>query len=539
MSDSEVAVKPTRIAFPRDRKISFSNGELISYDPATLEENGRVKVSSEEEVRAAVERARQAFPLWSGLSLQERIKTLKRLSNFIYDDLEGIAALISRECGKPKVEAVTSEILPVLNMVAVYTSQAEKWLRPEKPSFFWLAWLLGKSAKVIYKPFGAVGVITPWNYPFYYDFGPALMALIAGNTVILKPSEYTPLVGEKTQELIAKLDLPPGTFQVIQGAGDVGQYLIRAGLDKIAFTGSPKTARAVLATAAESLTPVVMELGGKDAAIVLEDAPLETTAAGIAWGGLTSAGQVCASVERVYVSEKIAPAFISRLVENVQGLRLGRGLDPEVDIGPLTNERQLEIVKAHLHEAVGRGAQVLTGGKPKDQGFFFEPTVLIGVDHSMRLMQEETFGPTLPIVPVKDEEEAIRLANDSRFGLTASVWSLNRERAQRVAERLRAGAVTINDHTVSAGLPNMPWGGVGESGFGRIHGWQGMREMVYSSVIVGERFPRWKRLWWYPYNQKSYDFFRGLLIFLTPKPLWAKIRTLPHILRNLDLRRLT
>ncbi|MBI2844934.1 MAG: aldehyde dehydrogenase family protein [Chloroflexi bacterium] len=538
MSEPEVVIKASSISFPRDRKISFTNGELISYDPATLQENGRVKVSSEEDVQVAVAHAHQAFPLWSSIPLGERISNLKRLSNLIYDDVEEIAALVSRECGKPKIEALTSEILPVLNMISVYTSQAEKWLAAEKPPFFWLAWLLGKSAKITYKPFGVVGVITPWNYPFYYDFGPALMALLAGNTVILKPSEYTPLVGKKAQELFAKLNLPPGTFQVIHGAGDVGQALIRARVDKIAFTGSPKTARAVLATAAERLTPVVMELGGKDAAIVLEDAPLETTAAGVAWAGLTSAGQVCASVERVYVSEKIAKPFIDRLVNNVQGLRMGQGLDPEVDMGPLTNERQLEIVKGHLRQAVEHGAQVLTGGKTKDQGLFFEPAVLVGVDRSMSLMREETFGPALPVVAVKDEEEAVRLANDSSFGLTASVWSLNRERAEKVAQRLRAGAVTINDHAVSAGLPNMPWGGIGESGFGRIHGRQGMQEFVYPSVIVGERFPRWKRLWWYPYNQKSYQFFRSLLVFLTNKPLLDKIRAISHLWRNLDLRRL-
>lgn len=496
-----------------------------------------MKVATPEEVGSAVVRAREAFPAWSAVPVQDRVRILKRLNNLIYDDLESIATIITRECGKPKVEAVTSEIFPVMNMVAVLTANATKWLREEKPPFFWVTWLLGKSGQIVYHPYGVVGIISPWNYPFYYDMGPALLALLAGNTVVLKPSEYTPLVAEKTKELFAQLDLPEGTFQVVHGAGDVGEALVRSGANKIVFTGSPHTGRKVLAEAAESLTPVVMELGGKDAAIVLEDAPLEATAAGIAWGAFTGAGQVCASIERVYVSEKIADAFTQRLLKKVRELRQGRGLDTDVEIGPLTNERQLDIVKAHVQEAVEKGAKILTGGISKD-GLFFTPTVLADVDGSLRIIQEETFGPVLPLIPVKDEDEAIRLANSSHYGLTASVWSLDKERAERVARRLEVGSVTINDHMVSAGLPNFPWGGVKESGFGRLFGRQGLLEFVYPTPLVGERFPRWKRLWWYPYNEKAYNFFRTFMILLTTKGIVTKIAALPKILKNLDLRRL-
>jgi succinate-semialdehyde dehydrogenase/glutarate-semialdehyde dehydrogenase len=339
------------------------------------------------------------------------------------------------------------------------------------------------------------------------------MALMAGNAVVLKPSELTPLVGDAIKRLFAGAGFPEGVFEVVQGDGSTGAALVDSTVDKIFFTGSVRTGKRIAEAAAKRLLPVVLELGGKDPMIVCEDAPFERTVKGAVWGAFANCGQVCASVERLYVVEPIADKFISSVVDEVKKLRQGPPSGCTTDIGPLINQSQLNIVTEHIADAVARGARVLTGGRRRDdlEGYFFEPTVLVDVNSSMKVMTEETFGPVLPIMVVKDEEEAIREANNSRYGLLASVWTKDNERGRRIARRIEAGSVIVNDALYTHGAAQTPWFGVKESGLGVTHGSAGLYEFVRMKHVNWDLMPLKSDWWWFPYTDVWYGRFKTLM----------------------------
>lgn len=489
---------------------------ITTFNPATSESLGEIPIAGEAEVRAAVAAARGAQPAWAARPIEERIAVLRAFRRVMMRRAEWLTGLISQEQGRPSVEALTQELLPVADLIAYYSKHAKRFLKDENLPMHMLKY---KRSFVQFKPYGVVAVISPWNYPFVLPTSEVVLALLAGNAVVLKPSELTPMIGNAIGELFAQAGLPEDVLQIVHGDGRTGGALVAAAPDKIAFIGGGPTARRILVAAAENLTPVTLELGGKDPLLVLRDANLERAAQAAVWGGFCNAGQVCASVERIYVDKSVAEPFVAKVVDLTRQIRVGEasGHDAPVDMGPMISERQLQIVERHVRDAVAGGAKVLTGGTRRaGAGFFYEPTVLVDVRDDMPVMREETFGPVLGIATFDTEDEAIRRANDSPFGLSAYVFSENKRHAETVARQLEAGSVLVNDVVVSYGAPETPWGGVKQSGIGRIHwGPQGIREYCQPRHIMMERFrPLKKELWWYPYAPGSHRRFLRLMRLL-------------------------
>ncbi|HKR00607.1 MAG TPA: aldehyde dehydrogenase family protein [Pyrinomonadaceae bacterium] len=508
--------------------------EIVSFDPATGEEVGRVPVTATTEVRDAVKRARAAQPEWALTSYAERGRVVMRARRLVLDELEEIALLVSRETGKPVLEAISMELTPTLDLMQFFARRTKHLLRTEKINIGQYG-LMGRSSRIVYKPLGVVGIISPWNFPWATPLDEVVMALMAGNAVIVKPSELTPLTGLKIADIFRRAGLSEGLLQVVTGDGRTGSALVNAGCDKIMFTGSVATGKLVAESAAKTLTPVVLELGGKDPMIVLEDADVETAASAAVWGAFCNAGQACASVERCYVQESIAPRFIESVVEKTRALRQAIGTEEGTDIGAMSSERQLGIVEEHVTDALKQGAQVLTGGRRVEQlaGSFYEPTILTGVDHTMTIMREETFGPVLPVMTFGTEEEAVRLANDSHFGLTASVWTANARRGRRIAERLEAGTVMVNEVLYTHGIAQTPWGGMKQSGLGRTHGRLGLLELVVPQHVHVNRIGRLRDFWWFNYTPHAGRLFRGFAKrFATGNPVQTSL-LLPQMVRRL------
>lgn len=517
-----------------NHSIMQATDEIISYDPATGKELGRVPSRTPEEIRAYVARARERQNLWSALSFRERAGFVMRAREILLRDMRQIAELISRETGKPVTEGVSMEIAPVLDLMRYFATGAEKMLRPRRIPLGQYT-LMGRTSRLHYKPCGVVGIISPWNFPLAIPLGEVTMALMAGNTVILKPSELTPLVGLEIARLFREANLPEHVLQVATGGGETGAALVTAGVDKVMFTGSVATGKRVAAAAAETLTPVVLELGGKDPMIVCADADLETTAHAAVWGAFANSGQACASIERCYVHESIAEEFINRVVVLTRALRQGNGRDAHTDVGSMSSESQLQTVASHVADARARGAQVLTGGSRGAQanGSFYQPTVVTNVDHTMPLMREETFGPVLPVATFKTEEEAIRLANDSPFGLTASIWTRDVRRGERLAARIEAGTVTVNEVLYTHALAQTPWGGFKQSGTGRTHGELGLLELVRAQHIHTNRLSRLRDLWWFGYTPASLELFYGFARRFSSGSIIQTMLLAPGMLRRL------
>jgi acyl-CoA reductase-like NAD-dependent aldehyde dehydrogenase len=507
--------------------------QIVSYDPATGEEVGRVPLVPAKEVAAAVGRARAAQSSWAGQSYGARGRIVMRARRIVLDDLEEIALLVSRETGKPVAEAVSMELAPTLDLMQFFARRAGRLLRAEKLDIGQYG-LMGRSSRIVYRPLGTIGIISPWNFPWAIPLGEVVMALMAGNSVVLKPSELTPLTGLKIADVFRRAGLADGLLEVVTGDGTTGAALVEAGVDKIMFTGSVATGRRVALAAAKTLTPVVLELGGKDPMIVLEDADLETAASAALWGAFSNSGQACASVERCYVHESIAPRFIESVVEKTRALRQNVGTTADTDIGAMSSERQLTIVDEHVAEAVGRGARALTGGRRAAAlgGSFYEPTVLAGVDHTMTVMREETFGPVLPLMTFKNEDEAVRLANDSDFGLTASVWTRDLRRGRRVASQIEAGTVMVNEVLYTHGIAQTPWGGVKQSGLGRTHGRLGLLELVAPHHIHVNRLARLHDVWWFNYTPGAAQLFRSLARRFATGSLLQTLLLSPQMLRR-------
>jgi succinate-semialdehyde dehydrogenase/glutarate-semialdehyde dehydrogenase len=510
---------------------------ITSVNPATGELLAEFVCATEAEVRAVVERARGAQPAWAQVDVRERVAVVRRFQQLLQERKAEVGQLITREAGKPYLEALSTEVLVVLDAARFCAQNTFAFLRPE-PVPHGNPMMKAKRGHILREPHGVIGIISPWNYPFSTPAIEALTALALGNAVVLKPSELTPLVGHELVSMLHSAGVPEGVLQLVIGDGATGAALIDAPIDKVIFTGSVATGKRVAQAAAKRLLPVLLELGGKDPMLVLDDADIDIAAQAAVWGAFVNAGQTCLSVERCYVDRKLYPAFLEAVVARTQALRVGNGLDPETDIGPLIRERQLQIVEAQVEDARAEGARVLTGGQrlPEVGPTFYAPTVLTGVDHSMRLMQEETFGPVLPIMAIENEEEAIRFANDSQFGLAASVWTRNRRRGERVARQLNAGTVMVNDVISCFGISEAPHGGFGSSGIGRTHGRMGMEEMVRIKYVDSDRLPSVPKPWWYRYGGAFIPQMEGLIDFLFGHGIVTRmrggIRSLPAVLRS-------
>ncbi len=440
-------------------------------NPSTKQVIGEVPCMGLSEVEGLVQKAAEAFESWRLTEYHQRARKILKLRQIISSKAEGLAALISTEIGKPMVESYMAELVGPLDTCVWLADNAERSLK-EQLVHLDNPLLLTKQSIITFEPLGVVAIISPWNYPFAIPLMTILMAVMTGNAVVLKPSEKSSLIGIKIAELFEEAGFPAGLVTVATGGSSTGAHLAGRKVQKIIFTGSVAGGSSVMATAAAKVTPVSLELGGKDAAIVLPDAPVDWTACGIVWGAFTNCGQACASIERVYIvkGEK-AEQLISQIVDKTKKLKLGPGLDLTTDVGPMIDGHQLAAVAKQVEQARASGARILCGGRQRDDlgGYFYEPTVLRDVNHSMAIMKEETFGPVLPLMVVDSEDAAVELANDSDFGLSASVWSSNLSRAENVARDLDAGTVFINDCLFSFACPQVPWGGMKKSGSGRSH----------------------------------------------------------------------
>lgn len=508
------------------------------HDPSTGEEIGRAPLMDANAVAAAVSRARSAQPEWAKLSYRKRARFILRAREIVLDQLEEIAKLISRETGKPATEAIAMEIVPTLDLMHYFAKTTHQLLaRPEIDIGQYN--LMYRWSYIVYKPLGVVGIISPWNFPWATPLDEVVMALMAGNAVVVKPSELTPLTALKIGEIFKQAQLPEGLLEIVTGDGSTGAALVEAGVNKIMFTGSVNTGKRVAEAAAKHLTPVVLELGGKDPMVVLEDADLENAARAAIWGAFCNSGQACASIERCYVHESIAERFTDLVVKETRLLKQGKASTDAIDIGAMTNERQLQIVEDHVGDAVERGAHVRTGGHRLNdsKGWFHQPTVVTGVDHSMKLMRDETFGPVLPIMTFKTDEEAVHLANDSIYGLTASVFTRDISRGRRMAEQIDAGTVMINEVVYTHAVAQTPWGGVKQSGYGRTHGRLGLLELVSAQHVHVNGMPRVADVWWFPYSERAGKLFRGFARRFTTGSLLSSSLLLPGIIRRLFERR--
>ena len=493
-----MATPSTSIKAAAAEKIAY----IESIDPASEEVIARFEAARPGQLPDIFARARLAQQQWSARPVRERCQAIRRLRDSIYERREEIADVISRETGKPRVETLFAEILLALDTADFFARNGARWLRPERVPHHNIA-LKAKSGWLMYEPHGVVAVISPWNYPFSIPLSQLVPGVLGGNAILLKPSELTPWCGALVGELFEKTGVPEGLVQVLQGAGEIGAALVEAGPDKVFFTGSVATGRRIAEACGRKLIPSALELGGKDAMIVLADADVDIASSAAVWGGYTNCGQACLSVERIYVEQSIADRFMELCVEKSRKLRLGPPGDPDAEIGPMIRARQIERVEQQLRDAVARGAQILTGGRRRpDLGpNFFEPTVAAGVDHSMQLMQEETFGPVLAIRPVANAEEAVQLANDSPFGLSASVWTRDVRRGRGIAAQLHAGSVMVNDVASYYGITEAPHGGRGVSGWGRAHSRLGLLEMVQVKYVDVDRLPRVAKSWWFGYDE--------------------------------------
>jgi acyl-CoA reductase-like NAD-dependent aldehyde dehydrogenase len=452
-----------------------------SLNPATDEVVGTYPINTAEDVQAAVDRARAAADWWAGLGFAGRAERLRRWKGVLTRRCAQLAELVHAETGKPHGDAMI-EIVLAVDHTAWAAKNAPKVLGRKRRSAGML--MANHSASVEFQPLGVVGVIGPWNYPVFTPAGSIVYALAAGNAVVFKPSEYTPGVGRWLADTFADVVPEHPVLQVVTGFGETGAALCRSGVDKLAFTGSPATGRKIMAACAETLTPVLIEAGGKDALLVDADADLAAAADAAVWGGMSNAGQTCVGVERVYVHEKVYDDFVTRVVDIAGSVRAGS--DAEAGIGPITMPAQLETIRRHIADALSRGGRALVGGQDAVGDRFVQPTVLVDVPEDSAAVREETFGPTLTIAKVRDMDEAVAKANDTRYGLGATVFA--KARGMELARRLRSGMTSVNSVISFAGIPSLPFGGLGDSGFGRIHGPEGLKEFARPKAIARQRF---------------------------------------------------
>jgi succinate-semialdehyde dehydrogenase/glutarate-semialdehyde dehydrogenase len=477
-------------------------------DPRNRSEVGTFRVNNAEDVAAAVARARQAQSAWGDRSPADRASTVLRAVDVLLARRQHFLDVMTRETGRVELDTLMIELLAALDSLNYFSRNAAKVLGDRRIG---LHLLRHKRAKLTYRPLGVVGVISPWNGPFILSLNPAVQALLAGNAVLVKPSEVTPMSGLLVQELFDEAGLPPGLLQVLTGDGETGAALIEAGVDKITFTGSVATGRKVGEACGRNLIPCTLELGGKDPMVVFDDADLDRAAGGAVFGGVFNNGQFCSSTERIYVHEPVYDAFVDKVVRIVEQIAYDR------DIGPFIFEPQCDRVQQHVDDAVAAGARVVAGGTRKDG--YYAATVLVDVDHTMAVMRDETFGPILPIMRFRTADEAVALANDSEYGLGASVWTRDTDFGERIAKRLVAGAVTINEASVTYGALEVPFGGRKSSGVGRTNGADALRNYAHAMPILTDRLGLTEERVWFPYLPHKVEEIRRALPLIWGSPL--------------------
>lgn len=479
--------------------------------PPTAGGAGSAASWGENAAAVAVARARAAFPAWAARPIADRTAIIERFRALVFDDRDAIARTVTEETGKPLAESLIADLSMALDGARFLTRIAHGTLAPKKMRSDTLAaWR--KVITVHHDPFGVIAIVSPWNYPFFFPAMHSMTALIAGNCVVLKPSEHTPRSAEHIARLMTRAGVPDGVFTVLQGDGKVGAALVASDVDKVMFTGSERTGRQIAMACAPRFIPVSLELGGSDAAVVLEDANVDITASGVLWGRFTNAGQTCAAIKRVIAVGTMHDALVARLVSQVNGLVVSEPSPSDSvarDVGPLITAAQRSLLMDQLDDAIAHGARVAVRREPAtrtghDADNRDAPlVVLTDVTPSMRVWHEETFGPILVVVRATSDDHAVALANDSRYGLSASVWSQDRKRADRVAARLVAGSIALNDSVITAGLAEVPHGGVRASGIGRIHGVEGLLECVRTRTVVDDQLPMLRQPWWFGYGGDS------------------------------------
>jgi succinate-semialdehyde dehydrogenase/glutarate-semialdehyde dehydrogenase len=483
-------------------------------------------------VEELIRTARTAQEIWAALPYEARARRLKAVGRYVAAHGDDLAGVIHQDNGKLALDALATEILPAVMAVRYYIKQGKSFLR-SRPVRGGNILMFNKKSRIVSKPYGVVGIISPWNYPFAIPFSEAIMALLAGNAVILKTASDTTGVGRALAAVFASADLPPGLFASVEMPGkEAGPAFIRGGVDKLFFTGSTAVGRELMSLAAPRLLPLVLELGGADAAIIRADADLDRAAAGMLWAGFSNAGQSCGGVQRILVHREVYPAFLEKLCALVRGLRVGDRFDS--DMGPLISLRQKRAVAQAVAECLARGAVIAakSSGSFEDHSLFAPALALTEVTADMPVMTGEIFGPVAAVLPVADDEEALGIANSSVYGLTGSVWSRNLRHAHNLARRINAGAVMINDHLMSHGLAETPWGGFGDSGLGKTHGEAGFREMLKTQVVVQDILPGAKRnLWWQPYSEETYRGLKAIIDLLAGKSPADRLAALPRVFR--------
>jgi acyl-CoA reductase-like NAD-dependent aldehyde dehydrogenase len=480
-------------------------------------------------VAALLSRARAAQAEWGRRPVRERAALLNRFRERLAERAAEAAELSSRESGKLVFEGLVGDVLPTLDLARFYARRVHRVFRPQRVR----SWLITKQSTVVREPYGVVGIISPWNFPVVNPMRAVMATLVTGNAVVLKPSELTPLSALLMREIALEVGFPEDVFLVATGDGATGQALVEGDVDKISFTGSEATGRKVAETAASRLIPVVLELGGKNAMVVLADANLERAVNLGVQGAFWNAGQICIAVERVYVEAAIYEEFVERAVAETRSLTMGGRTDPDADIGALATDEQVSRLDRQLADAAAKGARILTGGALlKGPGRHFAPTLVADVNHTMDIMREESFGPVMPIMRVRDVEEGIRLANDSPYALAASIWT-GRRRGEALMGRLRAGMVSVNDVLYHAAVAGLPFGGMGNSGYGRVHGEEGMREMTQTRAVLVDRSGIAREpIGGFPFRRFGLARAHGLVGFLHGRGPFARARAAVRLLRN-------
>ncbi|MDH5466201.1 MAG: aldehyde dehydrogenase family protein [Candidatus Aminicenantes bacterium] len=505
---------------------------LKSINPANLKPVGEVFLASTKECQQAIQAAKNAFPSWRELPLREKRRIFHKAKLILLQRSSEAARLITAEKGSPYPESLSIEIQAVLEALDYYGQNLGRATQPRKMKHHVILFS-NKKSFFRFQPLGVTLIISPWNFPFLIPFCDILGSLSAGNTVVFRPSTSTPFTGLLIGDILTRAGLPPGVLNVVNcNVLKAEKMILSPEVQTISFTGSVATGKRISELASRNLTHTVLELGGKDPMVVLKDADLERASRGAVWAAFMNSGQSCGSVERLYVAREIADDYVQRVLNLVRELKVGDPLAPEVDMGPMTTLSQLKTVEEHVKDAVDKGAQVLHGGTRAENlpGYFFQPTVLTGVNHSMKVMREETFGPVLPIMVFSDPEEAVSLANDSDYGLTASVWTRSKKMAAWMAERIETGTVTVNDHMFSFAEPGAIWGGIKQTGRGHSHGTYGLQEVVNIQFCSYDFSRKKSQIWWYPYSADLPQLLEKSLVLFHHDRLLKKLKALFSLL---------